>query len=231
MNYSYIKLTRSMPKIASYAFTTLNPHLGIIKYKDFKEIIIEDLPGIIEGAHENKGLGHKFLKHLDRVKSIIIILDGTNSYEYNKRNPVIDLTILIKEVVLYKYKLLKKPFLIILNKNDTENYELYKKNKELLLKEIKLFSLDILVNSINTSNRNVKSNIKIVHNNSNKLENKDKSNKVKNVEDINYLKFNNKDEFNKIEQNIKNSKIIEISGKVGTNLNVLVEEIRNIVDK
>ena len=68
-------LTRALPKIANYPFTTLTPTVGKIKFVDDFSMTITDLPGLIEGAHENKGIGHKFLRHIERTKLIVYVID------------------------------------------------------------------------------------------------------------------------------------------------------------
>ena len=104
-------LTNANPKIANYRFTTLNPNLGVASYDD-KEITIADIPGLVEGAHEGVGLGIQFLKHIERCKSLLHLIDITNidlneSYEQVKN-----------ELKSYSSKLLDKKELIVLNKID-----------------------------------------------------------------------------------------------------------------
>ncbi len=70
-------VTRAFPKIAHYPFTTLRPHIGYAKYIDGSRILLADLPGIIEGAHENKGLGFEFLQHVERNRALLFVLDGS----------------------------------------------------------------------------------------------------------------------------------------------------------
>ncbi len=104
-------VTNATPKIANYQFTTLNPNLGVANY-DNKEITIADIPGLVEGAHKGIGLGTQFLKHIERCKSLLHMIDITNSHikkDYNKvRN----------ELKNYSSKLSKKKELIVLNKID-----------------------------------------------------------------------------------------------------------------
>ena len=104
-------ITNANPKIANYRFTTLNPNLGVASYDD-KEITIADIPGLVEGAHEGVGLGIQFLKHIERCKSLLHLIDITNldlndSYEQVK-----------KELENYSSKLLEKKELVVLNKID-----------------------------------------------------------------------------------------------------------------
>ena len=106
-------MTRAFPKIASYAFTTLHPHFGTLKFNDTFELSIADLPGLIEGASQNKGLGHRFLKHVERTKILIFILDGSNP-STEERNPLDDLICLFTELSLYDRSLVEKPYLIVI---------------------------------------------------------------------------------------------------------------------
>jgi GTPase len=110
-------LTRSFPKIAHYPFTTLRPYVGQAKFVDETKVIMADLPGIIEGAHANKGLGHNFLQHAERTKVILYVIDGTITEE--GRTPLKDYKVLYNELQLYKDgALLDKPSLIAINKSD-----------------------------------------------------------------------------------------------------------------
>jgi GTPase len=105
-------MTRAFPKIAHYPFTTLRPHIGHAKFVDGSSLIMADLPGIIEGAHLNKGLGHQFLQHAERTKAILYVIDGTEIID--ERNPIKDLNVLLEELRLYKGgMLLSKPGVIV----------------------------------------------------------------------------------------------------------------------
>ena len=104
-------MTNATPKIANYEFTTLNPNLGVISYDD-KEITIADIPGLIEGAHEGTGLGTQFLKHIERCKSLLHLIDITSENLDKSYNQVKN------ELKNYSSKLLKKKELVVLNKTD-----------------------------------------------------------------------------------------------------------------
>ena len=107
-------LTRAKPKIANYPFTTINPNLGVASYSD-KEITIADIPGLIEGAHEGIGLGDKFLRHIERCKSLVHLIDITE-------NNILENYLKIrKELSKYSNSLLKKKEIIVFNKTDIIN--------------------------------------------------------------------------------------------------------------
>lgn len=108
-------ISRARPKIAAYPFTTLTPQVGIVEYADFKRLTICDVPGLIEGAHENVGLGHAFLRHITRCKILVLLLDmaGTDG-----REPWDDYRQLLRELELYDPALLGKPRLVVANKMD-----------------------------------------------------------------------------------------------------------------
>lgn len=117
-------VSKAKPKIASYPFTTIRPRLGIINYEDLRQLTIADLPGLIEGAHMNVGMGHKFLKHLERTKLLLFIVDIQGfqlSPKHMRRSCLETVVLLNKEIELYKPDLLKMPTMIIINKMDTEN--------------------------------------------------------------------------------------------------------------
>ncbi len=119
-------------KIAPYPFTTLKPNIGFIETEDFSRIFIADIPGIIEGAHKNKGLGFEFLRHIERTKLLIFVLDASG---IDGRNPTDDYKILLNEIKQYNPEMLERPYLVLLNKIDTEEA---KDNVEIFLDEIKL---------------------------------------------------------------------------------------------
>lgn len=110
-------LTHVRVKIAPYPFTTLQPNLGYIQCEDYSRIFIADIPGIIEGAHRNRGLGFEFLRHIERTKLLIFILDASG---IDGRNPIDDFQVLQNELETYNKEMLGRPFLVVLNKIDTE---------------------------------------------------------------------------------------------------------------
>jgi len=110
------KISAAKPKIADYPFTTLVPNLGIVRYKDFQSFVVADIPGLIEGAHTGKGLGIRFLKHIERTKVLIFLIDSTLlPYKEDKTE---DYKILVNELKGYDKKLLEKPKIICFTKVD-----------------------------------------------------------------------------------------------------------------
>jgi GTP-binding protein len=108
-------ISKARPKVAPYPFTTLHPQVGILEYEDFHRLTVCDVPGLIEGAHRNAGLGHKFLRHIERCKVLVLVVDmaGTDG-----RNPYDDYKQLLAELKLYDPGLVKKPQLLAANKMD-----------------------------------------------------------------------------------------------------------------
>lgn len=119
-------LSRATPKIASYPFTTIQPQLGIMEYEDHRQISVADLPGLVEGAHSNVGMGHKFLRHVERTKLLAFVVDLQGfrlSVKHELRSAFENIVLLNKELELYKPELIGKPAVLILNKIDTEGAE------------------------------------------------------------------------------------------------------------
>ena len=111
-------ITAAKPKIADYAFTTITPNLGIVAYRDGKSFCIADLPGIIEGAAEGKGLGHRFLRHIER-NSVLLFLIPSDSNDHKK-----EFDILVNELEQFNPELLHKQFIIAVSKSDLLDDEL-----------------------------------------------------------------------------------------------------------
>ncbi len=108
-------ISHARPKIAPYPFTTLHPQIGIVEYADFHRLTVCDVPGLIEGAHRNVGLGHEFLRHIERCKILVLLLDMAGS---DGRKPWDDYKNLLKELELYDPGLVGKPRFVAGNKMD-----------------------------------------------------------------------------------------------------------------
>ncbi|MDA3614084.1 GTPase ObgE [Polluticaenibacter yanchengensis] len=111
-------LTAAKPKIADYAFTTLSPQLGMVQYRDNRSFAIADLPGIIEGAAEGKGLGHRFLRHIERNSALLFVIPADSN---NHRK---DFEILLSELEAYNPEILNKQYVIAISKSDMLDDEL-----------------------------------------------------------------------------------------------------------
>ncbi|MGK0294627.1 MAG: GTP-binding protein, partial [Ulvibacter sp.] len=119
-------ITAAKPKIADYEFTTLKPNLGIVDYRDHKTFVMADIPGIIEGAAEGKGIGHRFLRHIERNSTLLFLIpadadDIKEQYD-----------ILLDELKRYNPELLDKERLVAISKSDMLDDELMTEMKELL---------------------------------------------------------------------------------------------------
>ncbi len=124
-------ITAAKPKIANYEFTTLKPNLGIVEYRDFKTFVVADIPGIIEGAAEGKGIGHRFLRHIERNSTLLFLVpadapDIKEQYE-----------VLVDELRRYNPQLLDKERLVAISKSDMLDDELKAEMKKILDKEFK----------------------------------------------------------------------------------------------
>ena len=108
-------ISNARPKIAAYPFTTLNPLIGTVEFEDFTRIRVADIPGLIDGAHEGVGLGHDFLRHIERAHYLLFVIDMAG---IDGRKPEADFKNLRKELKLYREDLALRPFLVIANKMD-----------------------------------------------------------------------------------------------------------------
>jgi GTP-binding protein len=131
-------ITAAKPKIANYAFTTLIPQLGMVEYRDSKSFCIADLPGIIEGAAEGKGLGHRFLRHIER-NSVLLFLIPADSNDHGK-----EFEILHQELRNYNEDMLQKDFIIAISKSDMLDDEL----KEAISKELPANIPHVFISSV-----------------------------------------------------------------------------------
>jgi GTP-binding protein len=117
-------ISQAHPKVAPYPFTTLHPQVGIVEYPDYFRLTVCDVPGLIEGAHRNAGLGHQFLRHVERCRLLVVLLDmaGTDG-----RDPSEDYRQLLEELGLHAPALLEKPRLVVANKMDEPSAEKFLK--------------------------------------------------------------------------------------------------------
>jgi GTP-binding protein len=109
------RISAARPKIADYPFTTLEPVLGIVHYDDFKTFVVADIPGLIEGAHKGRGLGLDFLRHIERTRLLLHVVDVSTS---SGRDPVNDFLAICRELQLYGAGLLEKPHMVAASKMD-----------------------------------------------------------------------------------------------------------------
>ena len=123
-------VSAARPKIADYAFTTLEPSIGIVSYYDDKSFVMADIPGIIEGAHEGRGLGQRFLRHIER-NSLLLFLVPADSDDINK-----EYKILLNELKMYNPELLNKERILAISKSDMLDDELTSEIKRHLPKKV-----------------------------------------------------------------------------------------------
>lgn len=123
-------ITAAKPKIADYAFTTLVPQLGMVEYRDGKSFCVADLPGIIEGAAEGKGLGHRFLRHIERNSILLFVIPA------DSKNHAEEFEILRSELEQYNPEMLQKDFVIAISKSDMLDEELKAAIEEELPKKV-----------------------------------------------------------------------------------------------
>ncbi len=133
-------ITAAKPKIANYAFTTLVPQLGMVEYRDNKSFCMADLPGIIEGAAEGKGLGHRFLRHIERNSALLFLIPA-DSDDHRK-----EFEILRNELLEYNPELLQKDFVIAVSKSDMLDEELKKEISKELPKGIPIVFISSITN-------------------------------------------------------------------------------------
>jgi len=136
-------ISRARPKIASYPFTTIQPNLGICEYPDLRRVSMADLPGLVEGASYNLGMGHRFLKHVERTRLLLFVVD-VNGFQFKVDSPhrsAMDTVLLLnKELELYKEELLTKPAVLVITKMDSKgskkHLEIFQSEYEQILKNI-----------------------------------------------------------------------------------------------
>jgi GTPase len=133
-------ISSAKPKIADYPFTTLEPNLGIVQYTEYKSFVVADIPGLIEGAHEGKGLGHQFLRHIERTRSLAFLIDSTDE------NPKATFKTLWNELKEHSSILVNKPYIILLTKSDLT--QTAKKKKLAKFKEKTIYISSVTGNNI-----------------------------------------------------------------------------------
>jgi GTP-binding protein len=109
------RISAAKPKIADYPFTTLTPHLGVVSLSDDRSFVVADVPGLIEGAHRGQGLGHQFLRHIERTKVLVYMVDVSSA---SGRDPADDLAVIRRELGLFRAELLDRAQLVVANKID-----------------------------------------------------------------------------------------------------------------
>jgi len=131
-------ISKARPKVAPYPFTTLHPQIGIVEYEDWKRLTVCDVPGLIEGASQNVGLGHEFLRHIQRCKILVLLLDMAGT---DNRKPWDDYKQLLSELELYDPALVEKPRLVVANKMDEAVAEKNLKQFKTKIKKVKVLPI------------------------------------------------------------------------------------------
>lgn len=144
------KISAAKPKIADYPFTTLQPNLGIVRYKEYNSFVVADIPGLIEGAHLGKGLGIRFLKHIERTKILVFLVDST--VISNKENKTEDYDTLIGELRSYERSLLEKPRIICFTKIDALTEEQIKELNKIKFRKTKVKIPVLKISSLSGKN-------------------------------------------------------------------------------
>jgi GTP-binding protein len=120
-------ISAAKPKIADYPFTTLIPNLGIVYYGEYKSFVVADMPGLIEGAHKGKGLGTQFLRHIERTRVLVFLIDCTDE------NPKEQYKVLLHEMKSHNAEMIKKPQIVTITKMDIADETIKKKIKKLTI--------------------------------------------------------------------------------------------------
>ena len=142
-------ISAARPKVADYPFTTLVPSLGVVLHKDFTPFVVADVPGLIAGAHEGKGLGHDFLRHIERTKLLVHLIDGSQD---SPESMIADYEGILKELHLYKSELSARPRFTVISKMDSLDEESsYDQNSLEAVQEFKKYLLNKKIDFIEIS--------------------------------------------------------------------------------
>ena len=133
-------VTRARPEIADYPFTTIEPNVGVVQLPDDRGFVLADMPGLIEGAGEGKGLGHEFLRHIRRCRVLIHVIDMSGA----ERNPLEDYEIINKELASYDLSLEEKPQIVVANKMDDEYASMYLEEFKAAHPDLRVFETSTL---------------------------------------------------------------------------------------
>ena len=127
-------LSKSKPEVAPYPFTTLHPYVGVLEFTDTERLTVADIPGLVEGASENKGLGHDFLRHVERTHVLVYVIDVSGS---NTEDIAHDFAALVNELEMYKTGITSRPSLVVLNKVDSYDKKVLQVND--MIQKMKAF--------------------------------------------------------------------------------------------
>lgn len=135
-------VSKARPEIAEYHFTTIAPNLGMVQVPDGRSFVMADLPGLIEGASQGKGLGHQFLRHIERCRVILHVVDmGAN----DGRDPLEDYRIINEELANYEYRLMERPQIVLANKMDLEHAEENLKRFKEVYPDVEVFETTTII--------------------------------------------------------------------------------------
>jgi GTP-binding protein len=129
------RISAAKPKVADYPFTTLEPHLGVVRLEDGHEFVVADIPGLIEGASEGRGLGHRFLRHVERARVLVLLLDLAGGPD-GMTSPIAQQDVLLRELGQYQPQLLDRPRLVVGSRVDISNDELDRPPLDLTLSAV-----------------------------------------------------------------------------------------------
>ena len=133
-------VTKARPEIADYPFTTIEPNIGVVSLPDGRGFVLADMPGLIEGAGEGKGLGHEFLRHIKRCRVLIHVIDMSGT----ERNPIDDYRIINQELKTYDLALENRPQIVVANKMDDEYAEMYLEEFRKAYPDLKIYEISAL---------------------------------------------------------------------------------------